>query len=167
VFVHLHCHSHYSVSARRSVAGRNHRRRCRAENACRSADGLETADAAVRFTRAAKKPASNHRGVCWMSNGIMEQVLPRFRAQRDRFLSARLLAQRDLSASCSPLATRHSMCSSDGHGGLQPIFANRTLRLSAQQIVTKHECRRGTDGRPVTLQECGAQSRRNRVVSSH
>jgi len=93
--------------------------------------------AAVSFLQAAKKAHPTHRRVGLDSNGIMEQVLPSFRAQRDRFLSARLL-RREISLFL--LATRHSSldCAPrDDMEGYSNLCQLVTLRHLAQQIVHK------------------------------
>src|SRR5260370_271027 len=69
-------------------------------------------------------------------------------------------AQRDLSASCSPLATRHSIVllamDMEGYSNLCQLV---TLRHLGTTKLSQNMNLADTDGRPVTLQELAEHSR--------
>jgi DNA-directed DNA polymerase III PolC len=157
----LHCHSHYSFL--RGVASPEEIIAAAVEQkmpavALTDTNGLYTA---VSFYQAAKKA-----GIKPIVGVVLdvECAPPSFRAQRDRFLSARLL-RREISpvlSRHSPLVTRHSASivllatDMEGYSNLCQLVTLRHLGTTklAQKIGSTK-----TDGRPVTMQELAEHNR--------
>jgi DNA-directed DNA polymerase III PolC len=157
----LHCHSHYSFL--RGVASPEEIIAAAVEQkmpavALTDTNGLY---AAVSFYQAAKKAGIQPiigvvLDVEWR-RGVGSSVISS--AARPLRLCASS-AQRNLSASCSPLATRHSIVflamDMDGYSNLCQLVTLRHLGTTQlSQDMNSPE----TDGRPVTLQELAEHNR--------
>jgi DNA-directed DNA polymerase III PolC len=157
----LHCHSHYSFL--RGVASPEEIIAAAVEQkmpavALTDTNGLYTA---VSFYQAAKKA-----GIKPIVGVVLdvECAPPSFRAQRDRFLSARLL-RREISpvlSRHSPLVTRYSASivllatNMEGYSNLCQLV---TLRHLGTTKLAQHSAAAQTDGRPVTMQELAEHNR--------
>src|SRR5438093_164127 len=161
VFVHLHCHSHYSFL--RGVASPEEIVAAAVEQkmpavALTDTNGLY---AAVQFYKLAQE--ARIKAIVGVALDV-ESVPPSFRAQRDRFLSARLL-RREISpvlSHHSPLVTRHSTSivllamDMEGYSNLCQLV---TLRHLGTTKLSQNMNAAETDGRSVTMQELAEHSR--------
>ncbi len=160
MFVHLHCHSHYSFL--RGVASPEEIIAAAIEQkmpavALTDTNGLY---AAVKFYKLAQEVKI--KPIVGVTLDV--ESVPSFRAQRDRFLSARLL-RREISlvlSRHSPLATRHSTsfvllaADMEGYSNLCQLA---TLRHLGTTKLSQNMNSAETDGRPVTLDELAEHSR--------
>jgi DNA-directed DNA polymerase III PolC len=150
VFVHLHCHSHYSFL--RGVASPEEIIAAAVEQkmpavALTDTNGLY---AAVSFYQAAKKA-----GIQPIIGVVLDVEW-----RHEVGFSVISSAARNLSASCSPLATRHSMvllaADMEGYSNLCQLV---TLRHLGTTKLSQNMNSGETDGRPVTMQELADHNR--------